>query len=65
MKAKYIKTLPNEFDFKSNINPFGIIYHGVKEKHRYRVTCDSGGIWYFTKEEFHRKLLNDDYIICQ
>ena len=35
MKVKDIKQLPEEFDFKSNINPFNIIYHAKEEKHRY------------------------------
>ena len=63
MKVKDIKQLPEEFNFKSKINPFNIIYHAKEEKHRYVVTCE-GHRYTFSKEDFRRRLLNDEYVVC-
>lgn len=64
MTVADIKNLPKEFNFKSNINTYGIIYHAVEQKHGYRVTCNVGtSEWDFSKEEMHRNLLSGDYEI--
>ena len=66
MTVEGIKSLPDEFDFKSNINTFGIKYHAVKEKHGYKVTCDANSCeWDFSREEMHRNLLNGNYEITR
>ena len=66
MKTKEIKALPKEFNFKSNINPFNILYHAKEEKHCYKVTCldDLNGSWLINKKDFHRHLLDNNFEIC-
>lgn len=63
MKVKEIKALPKEFNFKSNINPFNVLYHAKEEKYCYKVTCldGSNGNWTINKKDFRRKLLNNDF----
>ena len=64
MKVVDIKKLPKEFDFKSNINPFGILYHAKETEHGYKVTCNCNNCsWDFSKKEMRRSLFNDDYVI--
>lgn len=64
MTVSDIKKLPKEFNFKSNVNVYGIVYHAIEQEHGYKVTCDVGANeWNFTKEEMHRSLLNGDYEI--
>ena len=61
-----IKNLPKEFNFKSNVNVYGIVYHAIEQEHGYKVTCDAGANeWDFTKEEMHRSLLSGDYEIIR
>jgi hypothetical protein len=65
MTVKEIKNLPNEFDFVSRINPYGILYHAVKKKHSYEVAWEGtyGKYSYsYSKEEFRRKLLNNEFV---
>lgn len=66
MKVEDIKKLPKEFDFKSNINTFGILYHAKEEKRNYVVTCADGssGRWTFDKKDFRRRLLKGDFVAC-
>ena len=64
IKVVDIKKLPVEFDFKSNLSPFGILYHAIETKHNYKVTCDiNDNCWNFSKEEMRRRLFNNDYTI--
>ena len=63
MTCEEIKALPKEFDFKSNINPFGLIYHAVEQKDYYVVTNDSCR-WEISKKEIRRHLLKDEYVIA-
>lgn len=63
MKVKDIKKLPEEFNFKSNINPWGILYHAKKEKHRYKITWEEHGECYIEKKVFYRNLLKNNFII--
>lgn len=66
MNVKSIKKLPKEFDFISNLNPLGIIYHAKEEKYSYVVTCcysTNTSEYTFTKKEFRRHLFNDEFEI--
>ena len=64
MKVVDIKNLPKEFNFKSNINHYGILYHAKETEHGYIVTCDCSDCkWNFSKQEIRRKLFNNDYVI--
>ena len=64
MKVDDIKKLSKEFNFKSNINPFGILYHAKETEHGYKVTCDCNDCsWNFSKKEMRRKLFNNEYVI--
>lgn len=64
MKVEDIKNLPKKFNFKSNINPFDIVYHAKETEHGYIVTCDSVDTsWFFTKTDIRKKLLKNDYVI--
>ena len=64
-----IKKLPKEFDFKSRINPFGITYHAKEEKHSYMVTwnVDTENISQttYSKKDFRRHLLKDEFVVCR
>lgn len=62
MTAQEIKSLPKEFDFKSNINPYGLIYHAVEKEHHYVVTTDTCE-WEYDKHEFRVSLLNGDFVV--
>ena len=67
MKVEDIKKLPKEFNFKSNINPYGITYHAKELSHNYEVTWDLGSHIAkdtYSKEEFHRRLLKNEFVIC-
>lgn len=65
MKVTDIKNLPKKFNFKSNINPFGIIYCAEETKHGYKVTCSTNERgWEFTKAELRRNIFNGNYMIC-
>lgn len=62
----FIKNLPNEFNFKSNINTFGIVYHAIKHKNGYKVSCDDNTCeWDFSNREMYENLLNGNYEILQ
>lgn len=64
MKVEDIKNLPKKFNFKSNINPFDILYHAKETEHGYIVTCNSSDArWYFTKAQIRKKLRNNEYVI--
>lgn len=66
IKVADIKNLPKRFNFKSNINPYEIIYHATEQRHGYKVTCDANSCkWDFSKEEMYKKLLDNDFEICQ
>ena len=62
MTAAEIKALPKEFDFKSNISSFDLVYHAIEEKHCYVVTHDDCK-WKYDKKEFRRSLLNNDFVV--
>ena len=62
MTAQEIKNLPKEFDFKSNINTIGLIYHAVEKLNCYVVTHEDSE-WVFDKSEFRKNLLNGDYYL--
>ena len=64
MTAQEIKNLPKEFDFKSNINPYGLTYHAVEKESYYVVTTDRCE-WKINKLDFRKNLLNDNYVIKQ
>lgn len=62
----YIDSLPKEFNFKSNINSFEIVYHAIEHKDGYKVSCDSNTCeWDFSKREMYKNLLNGNYEIIQ
>jgi hypothetical protein len=66
MTVKEIKNLPDEFDYVYRINPYGTLYHAVKKKHCYEVTCEYRGFKYkesYAKEKFIRMLFEDEFII--
>lgn len=68
MKAANIKALPKEFDFKSNINPYDLTYHAKETKYNYEITWDLGehiASDTYSKKEFRRRLLKDEFVICQ
>ena len=58
-----IKNLPKEFDFKSNINHMGLIYHAKEMDDGYMVTTGDC-LWRYNKEKFHKHLVRKDYVIC-
>ena len=62
MTAQKIKTLPKEFDFKSNINPMGLTYHAIEKTDCYVVTHEDS-TWTYDKHEFRQCLLNDKYVV--
>ena len=62
MTAQEIKSLPKEFDFKSNINPIGIIYHAIEKEHCYVVTTDHCE-WTYDKHEFRQSLFRDEFVV--
>lgn len=65
MKVENIKKLPTEFDFVSRVNPFGILYHAKEQCHNYSVTWsinESNHSTTYSKEEFRRCLLNDEFV---
>lgn len=58
MTAQEIKNLPDEFNFKSNLNPAVDMYHAVKTKDGYVVKSKDGyGPWHFYEPEMHRYLI--------
>lgn len=59
------KHWPKEFNFKSNINDLVSMYHAVETEDDYIVTCDSGSLWHFGKDEMHSRLKNGDYVIVK
>lgn len=67
MNVQDIKNLPNEFDFKSRVNPFGITYHAKLEDHHYVVTWGVNGNnhkYTYSKEEFRRFLFHEEFVPC-
>lgn len=66
MTAQEIKNLPDEFNFKSNINPLVDMYHAVKTKDGYVVKSKDGyGPWDFSKSEMHHHLIKGDFVIVK
>lgn len=63
MTAQEIKSLPKEFNFKSNINP-GLIYHAVEREHDYVITTDDCE-WIYDKHELRHHLLNNDFVVIE
>ena len=63
MTAQEIKALPKEFDFKSNINTMGLIYHAVEKLNCYVVTHEDSE-WVYDKHEFRQHLLKDDFYLA-
>lgn len=65
MKTEDLKNLPKEFDFKSNINTFGLLYHAEDKGDYYKVTCvgDLDCSWEFDKKSFYRDLLRGNFVI--
>ena len=53
---------PKEFDFKSRINSFGLIYHAVEEPCRYTVYHDNSR-WFYSKPKMHEYLSSGDFVI--
>lgn len=64
MTAAEIQALTKEFDFKSNINHMGLTYHAVEKRKCYVVTHDNSR-WEYDKQEFRRRLLNDDFVVLK
>lgn len=64
MTTQTIKALPKEFNFKSKTNPFNLTYHAVEEPHCYVVTHEDNK-WTFDKHEFHKSLLDGEYVIVE
>lgn len=58
-----MKNLPKEFNFKSNINPLGLIYHAKEMDYCYLVTVDKSN-WNFNKEKFHKYFVRKEFEIC-
>ena len=64
MHIKDLRQLPDEFDFKSKINPFGILYHAKERTHDYEVTCDiSTQRWSISKHDMRMHLYHDEYLL--
>lgn len=59
-----IKNLPKEFDFKSNINPYGLTYHAKEMDDRYIVSTDRIE-WNYSKERLHNHLIKKEFVICK
>ena len=59
-----IKNLPKEFDFKSNINPFGFIYHAKEMDDYYVVTVEKSS-WRINKERFHNSFVRKEFVVCK
>ena len=58
-----MKNLPKEFDFKSNINPYGLIYHAKEMEDMYVVSTDKCS-WNFNKQHFHNCFVRKDFVVC-
>lgn len=58
-----MKNLPKEFDFKSNINPFGFTYHAKEMDDWYVVSVD-GTEWNFSKERLHNHFVKKEFVVC-
>ena len=66
MKVEDIRKLPGEFDFKSNINLFEILYHAQETEHGYKVTCDDNiCCWNFSKQEMRKRLFDNEFVIIK
>ena len=59
---EYAEDLPREFDFKSNINTFGLVYHAVEEASYYVVTHDNCR-WIYSKPDMHNHLSSGKFVI--
>lgn len=59
-----MKNLPKEFDFKSNINTLGLIYHAKEMDNYYIVTVDKSK-WNFNKENFHKYFVRKEFEVCK
>lgn len=59
---EYAEEWPKEFDFKSNINQFGLIYHAVEEASYYVVTHDNSR-WIYSKPDMHNHLSSGKFVI--
>ena len=62
-----VTRLPKEFDFKSNINELGLIYHAKETPQEYyKVSWHFNGkdlSWNFTKKEMMNRISHNQYII--
>ena len=65
MKVVDLKKLPKEFDFESNINSFGIVYHAIETAYGYNIACNINNalrtIDSFSKIEMRKRLFNNDF----
>lgn len=64
MSTDVVNNLPEEFNFKSNINSFGIVYHAIKTSNGYTVTCDESDCrWLFSSEKMMKSIRKGDYVV--
>ena len=59
---EYAENWPREFDFKSNINTFGFVYHAVEEASYYVVTHGNSR-WIYSKPDMHNHLSSGKFVI--
>lgn len=70
MEVAEIKTLPKEFDFKTNINSLtkDMIYHAKENGRFYEVTWnldDHIASCSCTKLQFWKHLKNKEFVVCK
>lgn len=63
MKVSEIVNLPSEFYFKSNINPFGLIYRAHILSSQKVIINSEEHVWEMPLSEFRRHLLKDEFEI--
>lgn len=63
-KEYVLNNLPKEFDFRSNVNSFDILYHAKETEQGYDVTCDCNDCkWKYTKAQIRGRLINGSFEI--
>lgn len=60
-KIDLIKSLPEEFDFKTRYGIGNITYHAHKRERDYVVTWD-GGLKTYSITEFRRMIFDDEFV---
>lgn len=63
LKKNNYRELPDEFNFKSSIDPSDILYHAKKTERFYEVSCGGEYGYYYTVYEIMGRIFSGDYVI--